>query len=116
MEKIYNYFAYGENHKIVLCVNSYRNNGTLAVLMSEVFDDGHEEPWSVLTVNLAMSDSMANKTDTQFVDTNNLGDEIIKWLEDNHIAVSTGLYAPSGWCVYPLVIFTKEALANMRRC
>ena len=115
MEKIYNLKAYGKDHKIILGKTSYRDNKTLAVLMIEVFKDGHEEDWATLTVNLPVNLGIPNITDTQFIDTNNLGNEIIKWLKDNNIANTTGIELPSGYCMYPCVVFTKEALASMRK-
>ena len=114
MEKIYELNAYGKEHKIILGKTSYCNNNTICVLMFEVFKDGHEEPWGDLTVNLECNLGLANADDCQFIDTNNLGKDIIKWLEDNKIATFTGLAWPSGFCVYPLVFFNNEALASMR--
>ena len=114
-EKVYILNAYGKDHKIILGKTSYRNNNTIAVLMIEVFDDGHEEDWATLTVNLECNLGLANADDSQFIDTNNLGKDIIKWLEDNKIATFTGLSWPSGFCVYPLVFFNKDALASMRK-
>lgn len=115
-EKIYDLNLFGdETFKIILGKTSYRNNGTLAVTMIDVLPDGTEEDFGVLTVNLECNLGLANKTDTQFIDTNNLTDKIIKWLVDNNIAKPTGLMWPSGYFMYPSVVFTKEALVGMRR-
>lgn len=115
-EKVYELNMYGETFHIILGKTSYRNNNTIAVMMIDVQPDGTEEDFGVLTVNLETGGlTMANKEDTQFIDTNNLTQDIVKWLVDNNIAVETGLYWPSGFCVYPLFMFTKEALASMRR-
>lgn len=116
MEKVYKLHMFDETFNIVLCRTSYRNNNTLAVLMVDVQDDGTEEDFGVLTVNLDTGGlTLANKEDTQFIDTNNLTKDIVKWLVDNNIATETGLYWPSGYCVYPLFMFTKESLKSMRR-
>ncbi len=71
----------------------YRN-GTLALVMNTT--DGDE--YAVLTVNLChplQSDSMA------FLDENNIPG-IGKWIEDNHLGMSMGYLASSGFCRYPL--------------
>lgn len=114
-EKVYDLNLYGVNHKIILGKASYRNNDTLAVVMIEVCKDGTEKDFGVLTVNLECNLGLANKTDTQFIDTNNLSNKIMPWLEMNNIAKPTGLMWPSGYCMYPSFVFTKEALASMRR-
>lgn len=115
-EKIYDLNLFGnETFKIILGKSSYRNNGTLAVTMIQVCDDGTEEDFGVLTVNLECNLGLANKTDMQFIDTNNLTNKIMSWLEKNNIAKPTGLMWPSGYCMYPSVVFTKDALAGMRR-
>ena len=114
-EKVYKYDAYDEVHNIVLGKTSYRNNNTLAVLMIEVFDDGAEEDWATLTVNIDDSKVFANHESKAFVDINNLQRTIINWLAVNGIAYVTGVIGYSGYCKYPLVEFTKKALDGMRR-
>lgn len=117
MEKVYELTKYGGTHRIVLRKANYVNNGTLAVFMVElVNDDGceYEENWACLTVNIGDSDIFANDTDTAFIDTNNLGIEIVGWLKSNKIATLTGDIGFSGYCRYPLVHFSSEALAEMK--
>lgn len=75
---------------------------------------GMEEPFATLTVNLEDSDVYATKEDRAFIDTNNLGSGVTKWLEENGIAKDTGILGFSGYCVYPMYKFTEEALASMR--
>ena len=113
MEKIYDLHTFGRTHKIELMKGNYQSNGTLAIRMVEVFDDGHKESWSILTVNIQDSDWVANSVNLAFVDTNNNGSDIIHWLEENDIAYSVGIEGRSGWCSYPLVRFTENALKNM---
>lgn len=114
MEKVFTFNAFGQDHNIVLRKTTYRNNKTLAVFMVEIQDDGFEEQYGVLTVNLDESDWLCSSGDCQFIDTNNFGWDILDWLEENGIANRTGTYGHSGFCDYPLVIFTEEALASMR--
>lgn len=60
--------------------NTYRNNGSIAILMYNMDD----EPYGAVTVNLChhlQSDELA------FVDENNMPG-IGKWLERNHLALS----------------------------
>ena len=85
-------------YNVVLKRSSYRNNGVLAVLMET--DDG--EPFATLTVNIEGWDSLPH--DMSFVDTNNC-DWAVKFLKDNKIAESMGVYASSGFCSYPLYKF-----------
>ena len=113
MEKTFIFNAYGNDHKIALRKSNYLNNGTLAVFMVEIFDDGHEEPWGDLTVNIEDSNELANPIDTAFVDTNNNGSIIIPWLSRNNIADVTGVMGFSGFCCYPLVRFKKEVIDAM---
>lgn len=112
-EKIYNLKLYGEKHRIVLAKTTYSNNGTIAILMLEKMPDGTEEEWGTLTVNLQDQIVEANKT-SAYIDTNNLGNDIIRWLVDNDIATITPFIGFSGYCSYPYVMFHKTALANMR--
>lgn len=61
-----------------------------------------DEPYGAVTVNLChrlQSDELA------FVDENNMPG-IGKWLERNHIALSLCMNARSGFCEYPLYMFT----------
>lgn len=114
MEKIYNLNKYDENYKIVLRKDTYMNNGTLAVLMVVIYDNGEEEIWSDLTVNIFDSDIMA--TDKMaFIDTNNNGDDIIQWLVDNGIGHPTGHNGRSGYCVYPLFKFDDMVVEKMQQ-
>lgn len=111
--KFYNLEMYGETYKVYLAKGNYPNNGTIAVEIIAVDSEGFEEPFASLTRNIPCDFGLANDT-MQFIDTNNLGNDIIKWLAKNNITRPTGLAWPSGFCMYPLYEFTKEALAGMR--
>ena len=112
--KVYTLNFYGKNYNIGLAKGNYMNNGTLAVLMFITTPKGKiKEDFGDLTTNIGESWLIANETDKQFVDTNNLGKEITKWLVKNKIAKPTGEYGHSGYCSYPLFQFTQEALNGM---
>lgn len=113
MAKVYKLKFYGTTYNIVLEKANYVNNGTLAVLMYVCTPKGKiKEDFGDLTRNIDDSDVWADK-ESQFVDTNNLGNEIVKWLEENHIAENTGIIGFSGFCSYPLMKFTQDALDGM---
>ena len=112
--KVYKLEFYGTNYNIVLGKANYVNNGTLAVLMFVSTPKGKiKEDFGDLTQNIDDSDIFANDKNSQFIDTNNLPSDIIKWLNDNGIAKDTGIRGFSGYCTYPLVEFTQEALNGM---
>jgi hypothetical protein len=83
-----------KGHEVSVEKTEYSNNGTVALLLN----DAEGELYAVATVNLChplQSDSMA------FLDENNLPG-IGKWIEDNHLGMSMGYLASSGFCRYPL--------------
>lgn len=113
--KVYEINFYGTNYNVVLGKGNYCSNGTVAVLMYECTPKGKiKDVFADLTRNIEDSNVYANKANKQFVDTNNLPASIIGWLEENGIANEVnGICGHSGFCVYPLVEFTQEALDQM---
>lgn len=95
---------YGENHNITFELANYLENKNLYVGM--LVHHNCIEPWQNLTVNL----SVKCKPNCAYIDTNNNGNEIIDWLEQNGLGFATGNLMPSGWCVYPEFQFNMEAL------
>ena len=88
--------------EVSLSFDTYRNNGTLAVLMNNVQED---ELYGVITVNLGcplQTDRLA------FVDENNLPG-IGAWLKRNKIASPLGYKQRSGFCQYELYSFSRRA-------
>ena len=78
---------------VSLRTDTYRNNGTLAVVMEH--ENGETD---VITTNLNspfQSDSMS------FLDTNNYPG-IDKWIEKNGLGLSMGILEASDFCKYPL--------------
>ena len=53
--------------------------------------------------------------DCGFIDTNNLGNNIIQWLIDNNLAMQTGRFGKSGFCVYPEVKFNMDEVKKYVR-
>lgn len=86
---------------VSLKTDTYRNNGTLAVVMEH--EDGETD---VITKNLNspfQSDSMA------FLDENNYPG-IGKWIEKNGLGLGMGVQQQSGFCEYPLYTIFISAL------
>ena len=84
--------------------SKYRNNNSLAIMLICKNEDGYEEPFATLTVNLGYDDIVDDIY--QFVDTNNCpwAEEFIK---ENNLGTPTGVYGRSGYCSYPLYEFNK---------
>lgn len=102
-----NLHKYGTNHPMTFELANYVDNATLYVgLITN--EEGYPEPWQNLTVNLA--ESCRCKSNCAYIDTNNNGNEIIRWLEENNLGELTGRIAASGWCFYPEFEFNMEEL------
>ena len=96
---------WGKSHPITFELGNYVENGNLYVGMITNYE-GYPEPYSSLTVNL----SVKCKPNRAFINTNNNGNEIMAWLEQNGLGHYTGNLMPSGWCVYPEFEFNMDAL------
>ena len=86
---------------VSLRTDTYRNNGTLAVVMEH--EDGETD---VITKNLNspyQSDSLA------FTDENNIPG-IGKWIEKKGLGLPMGIQEQSGFCEYPLYTIFTSAL------
>lgn len=96
---------YGETNEISFRLGNYVVDKSLYVGL--LYDEGgYLAPWSNLTVNLGIkcADNCA------FIDTNNNGNDIIAWLEDNGLGKQTGRTGESGWCLYPEFEFNMDQL------
>ena len=100
-----NYHKWGKDHQITFEIHKYADNDNLAILMIS-WDEGYPEHWSTLTVNL---DEKCKPT-CAFIDTNNNGEDIVKWLVDNKLGHPTGKLGFSGFCVYPEFEFDMDEL------
>lgn len=98
-------FCEPETHSLYLVADTYENNGTLAVVVMEVFDNGTEEMFDVITTNLAWSDA-ADETHA-YIDTNNCS-WAEKMLKKMKFAKPTGFMGHSGYCTYPLYEFNLK--------
>lgn len=98
----------GETISLDCQVRSYYNNGNLALFLQD-WSSGEPEPWGDLTVNLGFSLDQ----DCAFVDVNNLGREILPWLEKEGLATPTGRTRQSGFVTYPEYRFNGEKLAKL---
>ena len=102
-----NLFKYGVNHPIELRKGQYYDNGNLAIRLI-TYENGYPEVWSDLTVNLNKIDS-----DCAYIDINNNGEGILKWIEENNLGVFTREIESSGYCTYPKYKFNSDVLKNM---
>lgn len=97
-------FCEPETHNLYLLTDSYADNGTLAVIVMKVYEDGTEEMFDVITTNLMFS--MADQT-SAYIDTNNCS-WAEKMLKTMKFAKDTGKVSHSGFCKYPLYKFNLE--------
>lgn len=86
-----------ENMDFIFNIDVYVNNGNTAINIYCKEDD-FWEPYANLTVNL----DMTLDSTKAFIDTNNLDDEFIKYLEEQGFISNTGLKRQSGFILYPL--------------
>lgn len=100
----------GPTRPVTVKFTKYTSNNTLAVQLLDA-----KAPWSpyaVITVNLQGNpfgmDSRQNEK-FAYVDTNNCP-WVEEFLEDNGIAKHTGIFAPSGFCTYPLYEFFPNSI------
>lgn len=98
--------AYGKTYKVRMEKSSYQSNGTLAVAL--IMDT--EEPFGMITVNIAPSDIFADEK-AAFIDTNNCP-WAKEFLIENKIAFECGVSAGSGYCTYPLFEFDIDKLGE----
>lgn len=96
---------YGHKYEISFKLGMYAANDNLYVGMI-CYEDGFPEPYGDLTVNL---ETMLDQ-DKAYIDTNNNGNSIIKWLLDNELGHFTGNYGFSGLCMYPEFEFDMQKL------
>ena len=61
-------FCEPEKHNLYLVADNYSNNDTLAIIVMETTDEGYDEQFDVITVNLPFG--YADETHA-YIDTNN---------------------------------------------
>lgn len=67
-------------------MRSYYSGGNLAILLAD-WTSGEPQPWGDLTVNLGWTVSK----DCAFIDVNNLGNDILPWMEKNKLGKPTAV-------------------------
>ena len=100
----------GPTTPVTVKFTKYTSNNTLAVQLICA-----KAPWSVfatITVNLQGNpygmETRQDESRFAYVDTNNCP-WVEEFLEENHIAKRTGIFAPSGFCTYPLYEFHQDS-------
>ena len=68
------------------------------------------EPYSVLTTFLGEFLAIKNAA---YIDTNNNGEQILQWLEQNDFGTLSPLTKRSGFCEYPLFVFNETFLKEI---
>lgn len=97
--------AMDTKYTVTLVPTCYRDNQTLAIQI--LFKDGEDwEPYGTLTTNLG--DTLGRNS--AYVDTNNMGHDILDWIEKNDLGKPTGRMEQSGFCQYPEVHFNEKVL------
>lgn len=104
--KTYKMKLYGKEHTVRLSIASYVNNGNLAVALEVKRGLSFWDDAGMLTVNIGPQ----QEPNLAMIDTNNLGNEIIEFLKENDLARSTGWAEYCGFCRYPQVMFSPDAL------
>ena len=104
---------WGSEHGLALVRTTYQKTGNLAVeaLVADRDDEEYGQTWCSVTVNLGR----LPEDDLAFLDTNNLGRGLLATLDALGAYEYTGVTSRSGYCEYPLVRFTQEALEEMGR-
>ena len=97
-----------EKLSLELQVRSYYNAGKLALLLVD-WTSGEPEHWDDLTVNFGASVGK----DCAFVDVNNLGENILSWIEKNGLGKPTGRKERSGFVEYPEYRFDAKRLQQL---
>lgn len=97
---------YKKTYTLTLAPTYYMDNGSLGIYILHRTSN-EWEPYGTLTVNLEERSLGKNKA---YVDTNNLGAEILDWITDNGLGELTGNEKKSGFCTYPEVLFYEEVL------
>lgn len=98
----------GKKVSLELQVRSYYNGGSLALLLAD-WSQGEPEPWGDLSVNLGN----AVTKNCAFIDVNNLGSDILSWIEKNGLGSPTGRTEQSGFVAYPEYRFNPERLKEL---
>lgn len=107
----------GPTTPVTVRFTKYQSNNRLAVQL--ICAKAPWSPFATITVNLPdvpeellkmwFGSQMPDKNMLAFLDTNNCP-WVKDFLEENHIAESTRISMPSGFCDYPLYKFNKDVI------
>lgn len=98
----------GNNLKVKIEIRVYEQNKNLDIRLYSEAELGFE-PLCMLIANTAA----ACPKDCSLVNTNTGIDGLLEWIEQNNLAVPTGLYVGSGYCEYPEYWFNSNALREL---
>ena len=90
-------------------VLTYPITNNLALLLTYVDEDGYEEPYCDITVNI-----IPLKENQGCIDINN-APWLIDWIEETGIAKDTGGKVSSGYVTYPIYKFDLEKLEMYKK-
>lgn len=109
MEKLIYTSSFGTEYEVKFELDNYSNNGRLYVGLV-CFDPEFEdwEPYGHITTNIDFP--ITHKETCGFVDINNMGEDIVKWLIDNQFARLSGNIGVSGFCEYPEMVFNIDKI------
>lgn len=79
--------------------------GNMAILLYD-WSSGRPEPWYHLTVNT----HLICPPNCTLINTDLLGDEILTWISEQHLAAPTGRFVGAGDCMYREYRFDPQAL------
>lgn len=105
-ESGFNYKSLYSEYLVFPKISIYSNNNNI-YMGFDYYDDEFEgkAPYCNVTVNIGKLPYLHAA-----IDTNNNGDNIIKFLEDNGFGEMTGKYVSSGFCDFPIIKFNEEIL------
>ena len=100
---------FGNSNRVVPKINTYANNNNLYVGL-DGYDDEYScwDPYCDVTVNVRKLPFLESA-----IDTNNNGNRIIAFLEQNGFGELTQKVVPSGFCVFPVFRFNAEKLKEI---
>lgn len=101
--------TWGDLVSVTFAKNVYMDGNTAIMIYSLDEDGGYLEPYADLTVNVEFLADPYRAA----IDTNNLGEAILGWLEGQDIAEPTGGVLHSGFCNYPICEFSQEWLDEL---
>ena len=97
--------SYGKEFDIYITIDEYIENDNLYIGMITT-SEGYPEPFGDLTVNIGIK----CEENCSYIDINNNIPDIIQWLVNNNLGMTTGDTDWSGYTQYPKFEFNMEEL------